>query len=580
MILQSLVTLYESLAAKGELNRPGWSPVKVSWRLEIDETGAIRYLTPVVQQATKGKKTVLVPQVKSVPIPVKRTVGVEANFLCDNSSYVFGIDAKGKPERAHQCFQAFRAKHHQLLDGCAHPAAIALLRFLDGWKPEEAANNPVLSERMTELIKGGNIVFSYQDAYLQDIEELRQVWQLHFDSEENAVTRQCLVTGREAPVQVLHPSIKGVPGAQSSGASLVSFNASSLESYGCDGGQGLNAPVSTYAAFAYGAALNYLLSDERYHLYMGETTVVYWTEDGEEGYAGCFSALFGSNTMDDRTLADALRKVAEGKNADWNGMPLNPDNRFYILGLSPNAARLSVRFFLCNSFGTLMRNVLRHQGDLQIVKPAYDTWNELSLWWLLRETFNRNAREKKNPHAQMEGDLMRSILLGLPYPETLFERVQLRIRAERDVTRGRAAIIKAYLLRCPHFANKEVLTVELNPETKYPPYLLGRLFSVLEALQQQANPGINATIKDRYFSSACATPAIVFPTLIKLAQAHLKKLDDGWRIYFDKQIGEILSAMTETYPVRLSLQDQGVFQLGYYHQTQRRYQKKEEQENG
>lgn len=580
MILQSLVTLYESLVAKGELNRPGWSPVKVSWGLEIDEAGTIRYLTPLVQEAARGKKTVLVPQVKSVPIPVKRTVGVEANFLCDNSSYVLGIDAKGKPERALQCFQAFRAKHHQLLDGCAHPAAIALLRFLDGWKPEEAANNLVLSERMTELIKGGNIVFSYKDAYLQDIEELRQVWQLHFDSEENAVTRQCLVTGREAPVQVLHPSIKGVPGAQSSGASLVSFNASSLESYGCDGGQGLNAPVSTYAAFAYGAALNYLLSNERCHLYMGETTVVYWTEDGEEGYAGFFSNLFGSNTMDDGMLEGALKAVAEGKNANWNGMPLNPDNRFYILGLSPNAARLSVRFFLCNSFGTLMQNVLRHQEDLQIVKPAYDTWNELSLWWLLRETFNRNAREKKNPHAQMEGDLMRSILLGLPYPETLFERVQLRIRAERDVTRGRAAIIKAYLLRCPHFANKEVLTVELNQETKYPPYLLGRLFAVLEALQQQANPGINATIKDRYFSSACATPAIVFPTLIKLAQAHLKKLDDGWRIYFDKQIGEILSAMTETYPARLPLQDQGVFQLGYYHQTQRRYQKKEEQENG
>lgn len=577
MILQSLVTLYESLVAKGELNRPGWSPVKVSWNLEVDEAGTIRYLTPLVQEAASGKKTVLVPQVKSVPAPVKRTVGVEANFLCDNSSYVLGIDAKGKPERTLQCFQAFRKKHHQLLDGCTHPAAVALLRFLDGWKPEEAANHPVFAERMTELLKGGNIVFSYQDAYLHDIEELQKIWEAHFSNEENAVIRQCLVTGREAPVQVLHPNIKGVPGAQSSGASLVSFNASSLESYGCDGGQGLNAPVSTHAAFAYGAALNYLLSNERYHLYMGETTVVYWTEDGEEGYADCFSALLNSNTMDDGTLKDALRKVAEGKNANWNGMPLNPDNRFYILGLSPNAARLSVRFFLCNSFGALMQNVLKHQEDLRIVKPAYDTWNELSLWWLLRETINRNAREKKNPHAQMEGDLMRSILLGLPYPETLFERVQLRIRAERDVTRGRAAIIKAYLLRCPHFVNKEVLTVELNPETKYPPYLLGRLFSVLEALQQKAIHDIQTTIKDRYFSSACATPAIVFPTLIKLAQAHLSKLDDGWRIYFDRQIGEILSAITQTYPARLSMQDQGVFQLGYYHQ---RYPKKEEQENG
>lgn len=580
MILQSLVTLYESLAANGELNRPGWSPVKVSWNLEMDETGTIRYLTPLVQKAASGKKPVLVPQVRFVPAQVKRAMGVEANFLCDNPSYVLGIDAKGKPERTLQCFQAFREKHHQLLDGCKHPAAVALLRFLDGWKPEEAADNPVLSERMTELLKGGNIVFSYQDTYLQDVEELQKIWEAHFTNEENAVIRQCLVTGREAPVQRLHPNIKGVPGAQPVGASLVSFNASSLESYGCDGGQGLNAPVSTYAAFAYGAALNYLLSNERYHLYMGETTVVYWTEDGKEGYADCFSALFGSNTMDDGTLKDALRKVAEGKNANWNGIPLNPDNRFYILGLSPNAARLSVRFFLCNSFGALMQNVLKHQEDLRIVKPAYDTWNELSLWWLLRETFNRNAREKKNPHAQMEGDLMRSILLGLPYPETLFERVQLRIRAERDVTRGRAAIIKAYLHRCPHFVYKEVLTVELNPETKYPPYLLGRLFSVLEALQQQANPDINTTIKDRYFSSACATPAIVFPTLIKLAQAHLKKLDDGWRIYFDKQIGEILSAITQTYPARLSMQDQGVFQLGYYHQTQRRYQKKEEQENG
>lgn len=281
MILQSLVTLYESLAANGELNRPGWSPVKVSWNLEMDETGTIRYLTPLVQKAASGKKPVLVPQVRFVPAQVKRAMGVEANFLCDNPSYVLGIDAKGKPERTLQCFQAFREKHHQLLDGCKHPAAVALLRFLDGWKPEEAADNPVLSERMTELLKGGNIVFSYQDTYLQDVEELQKIWEAHFTNEENAVIRQCLVTGREAPVQRLHPNIKGVPGAQPVGASLVSFNASSLESYGCDGGQGLNAPVSTYAAFAYGAALNYLLSNERYHLYMGETTVVYWTEDGQ-----------------------------------------------------------------------------------------------------------------------------------------------------------------------------------------------------------------------------------------------------------------------------------------------------------
>lgn len=575
MILQALARLYDILAEKGVLEQPGWLPAKVSWALELDAKGTLLRVRPLESQNAKGKS---VTQEMKVPEPAKRTVGIIPNFLCDNSSYVLGVDDKGKPQRSLECFEAFRNKHHDLLDDVAHPAAAALLAFLDAWHPEQAETCVTLAEYLPDIRQGGNIVFYCEGQYLHEIGALRQAWQRNFDNTEGLEERVCLVTGKRAPVRIIHPDFRGIPGAQSSGASLVSFNASALESYGCENAQGLNAPVSTSAAFAYGAALNYLLKSPENHMRMGENTVVFWSENGEEGYAAVMSMIFGSNTMDDQTLSDALQKVANGQNANWNGMPLAPDNRFYILGLSPNAARLSVRFFLCSTFGDLMRNVQRHQENLRIVKPERDHANELSLWWLLKETVNQKSRDK-NPHAQMTGDLMRAILQGTPYPATLFEQVEVRIRAEREITRGRAAIIKAYLQRQPNFIHKEVLTVDLN-EATYQPYLLGRLFAVLEILQEQANPGINTTVRDKYFSSASATPAIVFPTLIRLAQAHLKKLSAGGRIYFDRQIGEIMEQIGTSYPARLNLQDQGVFQLGYYHQKQANYTKKEDKENG
>lgn len=578
MILQSLAALYDALAAQGKLERPGWLPVKISWGLDINREGRLLQVLPLQVEEQRGKKTAFAPQLMNVPAPPKRTVGIEAGFLCDNGSYVLGMDDKGKPERTRLCFEAFRERHHALLEKVEHPAAQALLRFLDSWNPEAAAEHPALAEHAAELCGGGNIIFVFEGQRLHEIPELKEVWQRCFSDAGDAVVMQCLVTGQRLPVQMLHPNIKGVQGAQSSGASLVAFNFSALESYGCNESQGLNAPVSTQAAFAYGAALNHLLAEPKHHLRMGETTVVYWAEEGENAYAEFMSDLFGSNTMDDQTIGDALALVAKGKNADWQGMPLKADSRFYILGLAPNAARLSVRFFLSGTFGNLMGNVAKHQEHLQIVKPAFDTWNELSLWWLLNETVNQQAKNKQ-PNPQMVGDFARAVWQGTPYPATLYEQTQLRIRAERKVTRGRAAIIKAYLIRQPSFVHKEVLTVELNEKTRYAPYLLGRLFSVLEALQEKANPGINATIRDKYFSSACATPAVAFPTLIRLAQAHLKKLDDRSRIFFDKQIGQLLAQMESSYPARLNLQDQGVFQLGYYHQTQKRYTKKEDESN-
>ncbi len=587
MILQALVRCYESLAAAGKLEKPGWSMVKVSWGLELTPEGQIQRLWPLEIADAKGKKR---PQLIKLPAQTKKTVGVVSNFLCENSSYILGRDNKGKPERSLECFKACAARHREILAEVEHPMAKAILRFFAGWNPQTAEENAVLAPEWEEILKGGNLVFCMDGVYAQDVPEIAQAWDEAYADDEKAEMGRCLVTGQKAPVAILHPSIKGIVGAQSSGAALVSFNAPSLESFGKDDrdkqGQGRNAPVSTYAAFAYTEALNYLLREPAYHSRLGDTTLIYWAEGAEEEYSSAMAGMMFSDNMEQEDLKDVMEALSSGKTVLWNKLPLNPDNRFYILGIAPNAARLAVRFFLQNTFGSFAANLDRHQKRLEIVRPAFDEREGLSVWSLLRETANPNSRDKKPPEPLVSA-LMRAVLMNTPYPAELFIQTEIRLRAEHEVSRGKAAILKAYLLRNVVELNpdnhpyKEVLQVQLNETTTHLPYpyRLGQLFAVLEALQLKANPGINATIKDRYFNSACATPAVVFPTLIRLAQNHLNKLDGGIKVYYDKMITGLLNAVEESYPVRLSLQDQGIFQIGYYHQKQKLFTKKEELEN-
>ena len=383
------------------------------------------------------------------------------------------------------------------------------------------------------------------------------------------------MTGSHVPLARLHPNIKGVVGAQSSGAALVSFNAPAFCSYGHE--QGVNAPTGEYAAFAYTTALNHLLSDREHIRRVGDTTLVCWAAGGQNAYQDFLMDAFYDDAPNEQDIRNTLFRLAEGLSVDWQDQCLNPDTRFYILGLAPNAARLSVRFFWQNSFGTLARNIKRHYERLEIVRPAYDNFPTLPLWQLVRETVNLNARSPE-PSPRLAGDLLLAVLNDAPYPATLLDGVTLRIRADKQITRGRAAILKAWYLRNSQDEPlKEVMTVELNEQSHYLPYVLGRLFSVLEAVQQRANPNINTTIKDRYFNSASATPATVFPLLLNLAQKHLAKLDDGLAVYYNKRITELNARIAQTLPARLTLPEQSAFQIGYYHETQKRYTKKEEQ---
>ena len=572
MILQSLTAYYEALARRGEIARSGWATTKVSFALELGADGSLLRVVPLESVPEDGKKPLL--QRKNLPAPVKRTVGIAPNFLWDSSSYLLGLDGKGKPERAKDCFAAAKQLHQQLLGDLDDPFAQAICRYFDRWDPETGAALPLLADCRAELDKGGNLVFLFDGRFPDECGALCRAWQSYYDREEDGDEMRCLVTGEEAVPVKIHPAVKGVQGAQSSGAALVSFNGPAFCSYNHE--QNLNAPVSKYAAFAYTTALNTLLADRQHVRHFGDTTVVFWAESAEHTYQDVFASMLdGGDELTNHELESCIDDLAHGRPTNWEKLPLHPENQFYILGLAPNAARLSVRFFLRGSFGRFAANIQRHYQDTHIISDGKSKWETLPLWALLRETVNQNSRNK-DALPQMAGDLLRAILSGGPYPATLYQQTQLRIRAERVVSWGRAGILKAYLIRLPNNPiSREALTVELNEQTTYQPYVLGRLFAVLEGIQQAANPGINTTIMDRYFTSASATPALIFPTLLNLASKHLRKMGGGKEVYWSKQVVALTGMITESYPLHHTLYEQGVFQLGYYHQTQKRYEKKE-----
>jgi len=462
-------------------------------------------------------------------------------------------------------------------------AAAAVRAFFDTWNPPSAVEHPALQPYLSEIYKGGNLVFYYNNKPAANDSDIAAAWQQAYDSASDSDTpTRCSVTGRLAPAARLHGNIQGVRGAQSSGASLVSFNADAFCSYGHE--QGENAPVSTYAMTAYTQALNYLLRSDNVRR-IGDVTVVYWVENADPAIAAFAGAmLFGPQEQSDWSENDilgAIQKLVSGRTADLQDMHLSPDTHFYILGLAPNAARLSVRFFWQDTFTKLAKNVNAHYERLEITHPANEKFDTLWPYTLARSAvrfskdWKKADEELQKSFPRLSGDLLTSILNNTRYPATLLNGTVQRIRAEHDVTWARASVIKAYYSKnedplCP----KEVLTVSVNKESTNIPYNLGRLFAVLERTQEAANPNINTTIKDRFFNSASATPSLVFPTLINLAQKHLAKLNEGQRIALDKSIGELSDKLGETFPKQLMLAEQGAFQLGYYQQRQEYFKKK------
>jgi CRISPR-associated protein Csd1 len=603
MILQALYNYYKILCADPDVDiaEPGYSKAPVSHALNLSPDGKLVDIIPLYNLVQQGKKSVERPRRMNVPQQVKRSVNIEANVLCDNAAYVLGLTEKEAkdPNYARKRFESFRDRNIAIFSKVNSGVARAIITFLRTYDPATAQDDPIIARHRDKLLEGGNLIFFVDGKNALDDPEIRQVWEKEYTSTQSTKKMQCLVTGEIEPIARLHLDIKGVRGAQAKGAALVSFNLDAFTSYRRD--QGENAPVSQSVAAGYVEALNYLLSDQNPHrkIYLGDTTVVYWADTADRRYASAFYALLspenqpandeGSKTTRRRdksaeqTMHAVAEKIEQGKPLDLQALRegLNDSTRFYVLGLAPNASRLAVRFFLTEPFGVFAERIMQHYSDLNIIKEYAGQPDYLSPYRILAECVSpkvtQREEELRSSWSLLGGAFMRSILMDTPYPEGLYVAIMNRIRHDNDeegrsrkITYIRAAFIKAHLLRKYRHQHpnpyQEALTMALNESYTHPAYVLGRLFAWLEKAQTEAiGREVNATIKDRYFTSACAAPASVFPVLLRLSQHHLAKAEYGGHL--DRKIQELLNLLdARPFPSRLTLDEQGIFVLGYYHQ--------------
>ncbi|MGI6769187.1 MAG: type I-C CRISPR-associated protein Cas8c/Csd1 [Bacilli bacterium] len=597
MIISALCNYYDILVKGGyDIPLMGFSKEKIYFEFVINKNSELVAIIPLEQIKKVGKKEYNVPTIMTVPQSVIKANAKKSNFLYEKADYVIGLcnsDKEKDIKNALEKLKIFKDLHHSYLDDSQSERAKIFLNFIDNYHYDKY--NDLINPYSDKLLKG-LIVFRVDGKYLHEDEEILECWEKN--REEQGKVMQCAITGKKLSIARLHPKIKGVRDAQSSGASIVSFNATAFESYTSASSQGLNAPISESVAFKYTTALNYMLSNDQQKINISDTTIVFWAESVNTVYQDIINLFFNPPTeikkegeirdvKTEKEIHGFFNAVKEGTIVDYESLKINPNTKTYILGLSPNVSRISIRFFYANTFKFFINKLSEHYQDMMIEKQFNYEFDSIPIWKILNEVKKPESKKDSNP--LLSGSLMRAIINGTMYPRLLFNLIMNRIRCDRDkenvrqINYTRVSIIKAYLNRLNRFYNnkelKEVLTVSLNEQTTQMPYLLGRLFAVLEKAQKDANPNIEATIKDRYFASACATPASVFPVLLKLAQNHISKAEYG-RVS-DRRISEILDKMEVTeFPAYLSLEEQGTFVIGYYHQVNSFYKKQEKDNLG
>lgn len=574
-LLASLVRAYDRLPDAPPF---GFSSEKIGFCIVLNPDGSVASVQDL--RDTDKKRS---PRMMLVPQAIKRTVGIAPNFLWDKSSYVLGVTA-GSGKRTSEEHAAFCARHVAVLSKTTDEGLVALVRFLEGW-----SNADFVPPKWSEEMLDQNMIFALagERRYLHERPEAKEL--VSKMQQETATDPQiCLVTGDPAPVARLHPSVKGVWGAQSSGASLVSFNLDAFTSYGHE--QGDNAPVSEKAVFAYIAVLNrFLETDSRNRIQIGDASTVFWADCADLQQAIMAESLamimFGGDASlsgdDERVaeqqVADKLQQIREGRLLSEVAPNLAKGVRIHLLGLSPNAARLSVRFWWENDFGTLTRNYQRYLKDMRIEPPPRDGWPPL--WRYLIELAAQGKRENVPP--QIAGDWFRAIAAGTPYPLTLLSTTLMRIRADGQINALRVAMMKSVLCR----NLKMEVPVTLDPTMDNKGYLLGRLFAVYEEVQRSALGGnVNATIKDKFYGAASASPQKVFRTLDAGSANHfskLGKLSPGRKVNLEKLIGSITDLMepaNDPIPSTLTAAEQALFGIGYYHQRSDFFRKRDDKE--
>ncbi len=598
MLIQGLCRYYDILSKAGKVLPEGYSKVKIHYLIALTEDGKIDVIlnhqnTEEVIIGTK-KKERSIPQGEIMPERTEKP-GIDANIIEHRPLYIFGLnfdhetltfhpeDRTGKAKKSHEAFVQTNLK---FLEGLDSPLINAYRRFIETWNPEMEIGNPDLLKLGKEYGKAG---FAFclsgrPDLLLHEEESVKKKWgtvyKNRLEDMKDIKIAQCAITGQKAPIARIHNKIKGVYGGLATGSVLVGFNNESENSYGNE--QSYNSGISEIAMKKYTEALNYLLGSNKHKVILDDMTIIFWAMNPEENHETLFmEILLGrSGLMGTEQVEEMLQNVWED-----SGQARITDNRlktvffhsdvdFYMVGLKPNSSRLSVKFAIRKKYADVLWNIAQFQKDLQIIREAQPVF----LSSIKKEMISpKSSNEKVNPALMTK--LFEAIIYGNPCPEALLSTIVRRVQTDREVGKVsqqiRMGVIKACINRK---AKKEELKVALDKSNHDPAYLCGRLFAVLEKLQQDASKNtLNRTIKDAYFASASSKPVLVFPKLIGLAQNHLKKLKNP--VKYKVLIGNIIDMMGQEFPDHFYLKDQGKFMIGYYQQYQSFFDKKEETED-
>lgn len=571
MILAELNNLYQRLSESGEDLIPtrGWTHVKVAWELDIDDSGRLLAIIPLTSgsgKAARANVELVVPQDK------QRTSGVAPYFLWDNAQYLFGIDHDPDEEPSARTISSHTTSmhlHEEILRDVESPASQAVLKFLSS----EPDHDLVRTAEGRKFLEGGFAVIRLNGdiSYIHERPEMVKAWEEYLEEHDDGPLGTCSVTGERAHLARIFPQVTGIPGAQSSGASLVSFNKESFESYGVK--QAYNASISEQVAYGAGEALKYLFHDPLHHVNIGSTSIVFWADRPAEREDALLFRLFGGVLpAEDSSTVEMIDAAFSDIKCGRSLQGFDPETQYFIVGVSPNAARLAVRFFYADTLGSIASNYGQYLRDISM-----DRQDQSSLGMLILQTAPLGKRE--NVPSTLLGPCYTAMLCGGRFPASLLDTVLSRMRADHGSNNKldmgqRASLIRACLLRIWRYRGQKDregdLTMALNRDNDNMGYLLGRLFAVMERAQSAGIGETNANIRDRYIGAAAATPARVFPQLFHGLQNSLtaaRKRNAGLCVLLEKELDEIVGSRLSgaaSLPTTLDLEDQGEFYIGYY----------------
>lgn len=586
MMLEALCRYYDRLVTEGAPDVPGvfgFSQERISFAVVLTPEGRIAQVEDLRQ--TSGKRRG--PRHLSVP-QIQRTAGIKPAFLWDNTGYVLGTGLKSSSLDAKFC--AFRQWHEQVLRETTDPGLLALFAFIRSWSPEH------FDTWFPKEALDTNLVFRLEgdSDFLHERRAARALWQRLLDEQRDKNTRQgvCMVSGEPEWLARIHPKVKGVPGTAASGASLVSYNDPAFLSYRGTSKStdrhdtAANAPIAERVAFAYTAALNYLLRDapdNRQRLALGDLTLVFWAEADNPAEARAaedlLCALLSRRTDDEAASARVqalLKAVATGDSLNTALEGLNPSVRVYLLGLSPSMARIAVRLWHSDTLARCVQRMVEHWQDLALEFTPWASAPTLRGLALATAPHHPGKKPKMTDAATLVvGETLRAILTGTRYPRSLLTTILMRLRSDGQFSSMRVALCKGVLARERRLRSStraEPVPGRFDPACHRTDYQLGRLLAVLERAQYFANGGTTrASLREHYYSRATAAPALVFPLLLQQFQKHLNRIRERRKYALangiDSDAGTIVTLLTEAFPRHLSIEEQTFFVLGYYHQT-------------